>query len=163
MKATKHPYFCSRDGDTTLGFWSFHCRPQSGRQALFILIFCAFCIRTSPVYQGGIVSIPGAKDLAKCPVHGMDDPMAAKQIRAEKCGSSFLSCDAAHVGSSLLASRPRFLSVYSGAACVSRERVLLTRTVNSCRDSGRVTPLAASAWICRYRLTPPWTDRPLSE
>jgi hypothetical protein len=38
----------------------------------------------------------------------------------------------------------------------------LTRTINFCRNSGRVTPLAASAWICRYRLTPPWTDRPLT-
>ena len=34
VKATKHLYCCSRDADTTfLGFWSFHCRPQSGRQA----------------------------------------------------------------------------------------------------------------------------------
>jgi hypothetical protein len=59
VKATKHPYCCSRDADTTfLDFWSFHCRPQSGRQASGFAIYSHFHRATKPgwVIAAGIAA-----------------------------------------------------------------------------------------------------------
>jgi hypothetical protein len=94
-----------------------------------------------------IVSIPGLRIRQNVPHMAWMTQWLRSKFAPKSAGPRFIRATQSRLGHCCLASRPRFLPVYSDAAYVSRERLLSYAHDNSCRNSGRVTPLAASAWI----------------